>query len=83
MGLLVPPDSLDRYFTGFLTAQTSILTEHLLGGDDSLLKVWDRRQGFARPAVQNKRFDSGVTAIQSHVHDANLVAVGRYVGFSV
>ncbi|KAH9486927.1 Diphthine methyltransferase [Psilocybe cubensis] len=48
------------------------------GGDDLKLKGWDIRQGFAQPAVVNKRFDAGVTSIQSHPHIQHLLAVGSY-----
>lgn len=47
------------------------------------MKVWDRRQGFDQPVLENKRFDAGVTAIQSHIHDEHLVAVGRSVNISL
>lgn len=43
------------------------------------MKMWDRRQGFDAPVLQNKRFDAGVTAIQTNVFDEHLVAVGRWV----
>jgi len=48
------------------------------GGDDLKLKAWDTRQGFAHPTFVNKRFDAGVTSIQSHPHVQHLLAVGSY-----
>jgi len=48
------------------------------GGDDLQLKVWDVRQGFEQPVTTNKRFDAGVTCIQSHPNVEHLVAVGSY-----
>ncbi|KAI0047839.1 WD40 repeat-like protein [Auriscalpium vulgare] len=48
------------------------------GGDDLKLKAWDIRQGFYSPATINKRFDAGVTTIQSHPHVEHVLAVGSY-----
>ncbi|KAJ7169893.1 WD40-repeat-containing domain protein [Mycena filopes] len=48
------------------------------GGDDLKLKGWDTRQGFSQPTFANKRFDAGITTIQSHPHVENLLAVGSY-----
>jgi len=48
------------------------------GGDDLQMKGWDERQGFDRPIFVNKRFDAGVTTIQSHPHIEHLFAVGSY-----
>ncbi|KAF8973930.1 WD-40 repeat-containing protein [Flammula alnicola] len=48
------------------------------GGDDLKLKSWDVRQGFTHPTFVNKRFDAGVTSIQSHPHVEHLLAVGSY-----
>ncbi|EGN99379.1 hypothetical protein SERLA73DRAFT_182338 [Serpula lacrymans var. lacrymans S7.3] len=48
------------------------------GGDDLKMKGWDVRQGFDRPTFVNKRFDAGITTIQSHPHVEHLVAVGSY-----
>ncbi|KAF7320337.1 WD-REPEATS-REGION domain-containing protein [Mycena kentingensis (nom. inval.)] len=48
------------------------------GGDDLKLKMWDTRQGFDQPVLTNKRFDAGVTTIQSSPHSEHLVAVGSY-----
>ncbi|KAF8629705.1 hypothetical protein AX15_003321 [Amanita polypyramis BW_CC] len=48
------------------------------GGDDSTLNFWDIRQNFTRPFFTNRRFDAGVTAIQSHPFIENLIAVGSY-----
>ncbi|EKM83884.1 hypothetical protein AGABI1DRAFT_117353 [Agaricus bisporus var. burnettii JB137-S8] len=48
------------------------------GGDDLRLLAWDIRQGFAKPVHINKRFDAGVTSIQSHPHIENIFAVGSY-----
>ncbi|KAF9481426.1 WD40 repeat-like protein [Pholiota conissans] len=47
-------------------------------GDDLKLKAWDVRQGFESPAFVNKRFDAGVTSIQSHPYIEHLLAVGSY-----
>jgi len=48
------------------------------GGDDLKMKGWDIRQGFDSPIFENRRFESGVTTIQSHPHIEHLVAVGSY-----
>ncbi|CAA7265794.1 unnamed protein product [Cyclocybe aegerita] len=48
------------------------------GGDDLKLKAWDIRQGFTQPTLVNKRFEAGVTTIQSHPHVEHLFAVGSY-----
>ncbi|OBZ79821.1 Diphthine methyltransferase [Grifola frondosa] len=48
------------------------------GGDDLKMKGWDVRQGFSQPTFVNKRFDAGVTTIQSHPHIENIIAVGSY-----
>ncbi|KAF7347828.1 WD-REPEATS-REGION domain-containing protein [Mycena venus] len=48
------------------------------GGDDLKLKGWDTRQGFSQATFINKRFDAGVTTIQSHPHIENQFAVGSY-----
>ncbi|GAA99174.1 uncharacterized protein L969DRAFT_93636 [Mixia osmundae IAM 14324] len=50
------------------------------GGDDCKLKVWDTRSSFTEPVMVNKRFDGGVTSIQSNPHDEHLFAVGSYDG---
>ncbi|KAJ7181666.1 WD40-repeat-containing domain protein [Mycena crocata] len=47
-------------------------------GDDLKLKGWDVRQGFSQPTFTNKRFEAGVTTIQSHPHVENIFAVGSY-----
>ncbi|KAJ8522566.1 hypothetical protein ONZ45_g886 [Pleurotus djamor] len=48
------------------------------GGDDLLWKCWDIRQGFARAAHTSRRFESGVTSIQSHPHKEHIFAMGSY-----
>ncbi|KII94377.1 hypothetical protein PLICRDRAFT_153974 [Plicaturopsis crispa FD-325 SS-3] len=48
------------------------------GGDDMKLKGWDVRQGFDSPTFVNKRFDAGITTIQSHPHIEHLLVVGSY-----
>ncbi|KAI0778192.1 WD-40 repeat-containing protein [Trametes elegans] len=48
------------------------------GGDDLRMKGWDIRQGGAKPLFVNKRFDAGVTTIQSHPHIEHILAVGSY-----
>ncbi|KDR84997.1 hypothetical protein GALMADRAFT_54096 [Galerina marginata CBS 339.88] len=48
------------------------------GGDDLKLKAWDIRQGFMRPTFVNKRFEAGVTSIQSHPYVEHILAVGSY-----
>ncbi|KAJ7254105.1 WD40 repeat-like protein [Mycena haematopus] len=48
------------------------------GGDDLKLKGWDIRQGYSHPTFTNKRFDAGITTIQSHPHIENEFAVGSY-----
>jgi len=48
------------------------------GGDDLKMKAWDIRAGFKQPAVINKRFESGITSIQSHPNVEHIIAVGSY-----
>ncbi|KIY71628.1 WD40 repeat-like protein [Cylindrobasidium torrendii FP15055 ss-10] len=48
------------------------------GGDDLQLKGWDIRTDLSQPAFVNKRFEAGVTTIQSHPHVEHLIAVGGY-----
>ncbi|EMD42052.1 hypothetical protein CERSUDRAFT_102435 [Gelatoporia subvermispora B] len=48
------------------------------GGDDLTMKGWDIREDFSRPIFANKRFDAGVTTIQSHPFIEHLIAVGSY-----
>ncbi|KAF7306931.1 WD-REPEATS-REGION domain-containing protein [Mycena indigotica] len=48
------------------------------GGDDMILKIWDVRQGFTSPVRTNKRFEAGVTTIQSNPHAEHILAVGSY-----
>ncbi|KAJ3550744.1 hypothetical protein NM688_g5008 [Phlebia brevispora] len=48
------------------------------GGDDLKLRGWDVRAGFLQSTFTNKRFDAGVTTIQSHPFIEHLVAVGSY-----
>ncbi|KAI0094898.1 WD40-repeat-containing domain protein [Irpex rosettiformis] len=48
------------------------------GGDDLKMKGWDTRQGFSQPTFVNKRFDAGVTTVQSHPYVEHLLAVGSY-----
>ncbi|GJE86117.1 WD-40 repeat-containing protein [Phanerochaete sordida] len=48
------------------------------GGDDLTMKGWDIRQGFGASTFANRRFDAGVTTIQSHPHVERLIAVGSY-----
>ncbi|KAG7450513.1 WD40 repeat-like protein [Guyanagaster necrorhizus] len=52
------------------------------GGDDLQMKGWDIREDLVKPIFVNKRFDAGITAIQSHPYVENLIAVGRQVHFS-
>jgi len=42
------------------------------------MKGWDIREDLSRPFFANKRFDAGVTTIQSHPHIEHLIAVGSY-----
>ncbi|KAJ8489776.1 hypothetical protein ONZ51_g2749 [Trametes cubensis] len=48
------------------------------GGDDLTMKGWDIRQGGSAPLFTNKRFDAGVTTIQSHPYLEHILAVGSY-----
>jgi diphthamide biosynthesis protein 7 len=48
------------------------------GGDDLKMKGWDVRQGFSHPFFVNKRFEGGVTTIQSNPHIDHIIAVGSY-----
>ncbi|KAI0639409.1 WD-40 repeat-containing protein [Trametes polyzona] len=48
------------------------------GGDDLKMKGWDIRQGGSQPIFVNKRFDAGVTTIQSHPYIEHILAVGSY-----
>ncbi|KAE9408063.1 WD-40 repeat-containing protein [Gymnopus androsaceus JB14] len=47
------------------------------GGDDFKLKTWDTR-ALHDPIFVNKRFDAGITTIQSHPYIEHLLAVGSY-----
>jgi len=42
------------------------------------LKFWDVRQDLVRPFFVNRRFEAGVTTVQSHLHVESLIAVGSY-----
>ncbi|KAJ3815923.1 WD40-repeat-containing domain protein [Lentinula lateritia] len=48
------------------------------GGDDFKLKGWDIRTDLRDPMFVNKRFDAGITTIQSHPYIEHLLAVGSY-----
>ncbi|KAG8930255.1 hypothetical protein FRC03_008769 [Tulasnella sp. 419] len=48
------------------------------GGDDCRLKGWDIRLDGSGPIFDNKRFEAGVTTIQSHPNAQYLLAVGSY-----
>ncbi|SJL05602.1 related to WD repeat-containing protein 85 homolog [Armillaria ostoyae] len=48
------------------------------GGDDLQMKGWDVREDLMKPIFVNKRFDAGITSIQSHPYIENLIAVGSY-----
>ncbi|VDB84488.1 unnamed protein product [Peniophora sp. CBMAI 1063] len=48
------------------------------GGDDLKLKLWDIRAGCDQPVQINRRFDAGITSIQSHPHIEHVIAVGSY-----
>ncbi|KAF9076287.1 WD-40 repeat-containing protein [Rhodocollybia butyracea] len=48
------------------------------GGDDFKLKGWDVRSPMCNPTFVNRRFDAGITTIQSHPHVEHLLAVGSY-----
>ncbi|KAJ3800730.1 WD40-repeat-containing domain protein [Lentinula aff. detonsa] len=48
------------------------------GGDDFKLKGWDIRTDLRDPTFVNKRFEAGITTIQSHPHIEHLLAVGSY-----
>ncbi|CEL57596.1 WD repeat-containing protein 85 OS=Homo sapiens GN=WDR85 PE=2 SV=2 [Rhizoctonia solani AG-1 IB] len=48
------------------------------GGDDCKLKGWDTRTSCETPTFVNKRFEAGVTCIQTHPFVENVVAVGSY-----
>ncbi|CCL98958.1 uncharacterized protein FIBRA_00966 [Fibroporia radiculosa] len=48
------------------------------GGDDLKMKAWDIRRSLSEPIFVNKRFDAGVTTIQSHPYIEHLIAVGSY-----
>ncbi|CAE6412163.1 unnamed protein product, partial [Rhizoctonia solani] len=48
------------------------------GGDDCKLKGWDTRTSCDVPIFTNKRFEAGVTCIQTHPFLENVVAVGSY-----
>ncbi|KAH9937709.1 WD-40 repeat-containing protein [Fomitopsis serialis] len=41
-------------------------------------QAWDVRQDFTQPLFVNKRFDAGITTIQSHPYVEHLLAVGSY-----
>ncbi|EPT04340.1 hypothetical protein FOMPIDRAFT_1140860 [Fomitopsis schrenkii] len=48
------------------------------GGDDLKMRAWDIRQDLSQPLFVNKRFDAGITTIQSHPYIEHLIAVGSY-----
>ncbi|KAG9078487.1 hypothetical protein FS749_009485 [Ceratobasidium sp. UAMH 11750] len=48
------------------------------GGDDCKLKGWDTRTSCDSPIFINKRFEAGVTCIQTHPYVEYIVAVGSY-----
>ncbi|KZT44366.1 WD40 repeat-like protein [Sistotremastrum suecicum HHB10207 ss-3] len=48
------------------------------GGDDLILKSWDVRTSCDTPTATNKRFEGGVTSIQSNPHSEFYIAVGSY-----
>ncbi|KAJ4486148.1 WD40-repeat-containing domain protein [Lentinula aciculospora] len=48
------------------------------GGDDLKLKGWDIRTDLRDPIFVNKRFEAGITTIQSHPYIEHLLAVGSY-----
>ncbi|TCD71525.1 hypothetical protein EIP91_008906 [Steccherinum ochraceum] len=48
------------------------------GGDDLKMKAWDIREDCTQPIFTNKRFEAGVTTIQSHPFVEHLIAVGSY-----
>ncbi|QRW19017.1 Helicase associated domain (HA2) [Rhizoctonia solani] len=48
------------------------------GGDDCKLKGWDTRTSCEAPIFVNKRFEAGVTCVQTHPFIENLMAVGSY-----
>ncbi|KAF8604958.1 WD40 repeat-like protein [Ceratobasidium sp. AG-I] len=48
------------------------------GGDDCKLKGWDTRTDCSSPVFTNKRFEAGVTCIQSHPFVENMLGVGSY-----
>ncbi|KAH9950337.1 WD-40 repeat-containing protein [Amylocystis lapponica] len=48
------------------------------GGDDLKMRAWDIRQDFSRPLFVNKRFEAGITSIQSHPYIDHIIAVGSY-----
>jgi len=50
------------------------------GGDDCKWKAWDLRNSPSSPIFVNKRFDAGVTAIQSHSFEEHILALGSYDG---
>ncbi|KDQ63752.1 hypothetical protein JAAARDRAFT_29786 [Jaapia argillacea MUCL 33604] len=48
------------------------------GGDDLKMKGWDIREELTKPTFVNKRFEAGVTTIQSHPQVEHVIAVGSY-----
>jgi len=50
------------------------------GGDDCKWKAWDLRSSPSNPVFVNKRFEAGVTAIQSHPFEEHTLALGSYDG---
>ncbi|ELU41445.1 WD40 domain-containing protein [Rhizoctonia solani AG-1 IA] len=50
----------------------------LVSGDDCKLKGWDTRTSCEAPIFVNKRFEAGVTCVQTHPFIENLMAVGSY-----
>ncbi|QRV76170.1 WD domain, G-beta repeat protein [Ceratobasidium sp. AG-Ba] len=48
------------------------------GGDDCKMKGWDTRTTCDSPTFVNKRFEAGVTCIQTHPFIEHMIAVGSY-----
>ena len=48
------------------------------GGDDSCLRLWDARTDCSQPVLVNRVHQMGVTSIETHPQDPQLLATGRY-----
>ena len=63
------------WIVGYNCHDTNVL---YTGADDSLLKSWDSRCGFARPITTSKAHGAGVCSMQMHPRFEHTLATGSY-----